>query len=543
MSELSNGVLLDDILAKLVNDIATPDDIASLERLLHENPAAQSRYIHYLDLHSELIKRATSGSPEQGGSIATPAVFPDPPEKKRRPSGLLLLAAIAALFLVAAGIGIGRAFVDDRGQEVVAPTASVSEPTDDGVAILVHAVDVDWAVEQPPLIGSVISPGRLKMNAGLAQLEFYSGARLILQGKVDLDVRSADSVTCRSGRLRAFVPEPARGFSVLTPKFEVVDLGTEFGLVVAADSESTVQVFDGEVDVFSADGKRDPGAKRKLFGGDGLSWRDSGEPSQIETEAAEFVTFEDVRSQSLSQLRTRFAEWTRWNETLKEDPRIVARYDFLTENLDQLTDSGPSGAHGSIVGCQPSEGRWPEKNALQFSRVVDRVRVNVPGEFENLTLMAWVRIDTQPERRQSLLLTDRHEIGHIHWQIGSQGELRLGARPKKTKVGIARGYASSPPVFTSKRLGVWSFVCSIYDGSNGEVRHFVDGVMVSQNAIVREQTVQIGRGDIGNWSVPRKPRRKANPVRNFVGRMDELTVWNEALTASDIAEIYSQSKP
>ena len=50
MSELSNGVLLDDILAKLVNDIATPDDIASLERLLHENPAAQSRYIHYLCL-------------------------------------------------------------------------------------------------------------------------------------------------------------------------------------------------------------------------------------------------------------------------------------------------------------------------------------------------------------------------------------------------------------------------------------------------------------------------------------------------------------
>src|SRR5947207_7903177 len=38
------------------------------------------------------------------------------------------------------------------------------------------------------------------------------------------------------------------------------------------------------------------------------------------------------------------------------------------------------------------EGRWPDKHALEFRSVSDRVRVSVPREFESLTLAPWVRV-------------------------------------------------------------------------------------------------------------------------------------------------------
>ena len=48
---------------------------------------------------------------------------------------------------------------------------------------------------------------------------------------------------------------------------------------------------------------------------------------------------------------------------------------------------------GAIVGCTWSTGRWQGKHGLEFKQVSDRVRFNVPGEFQSLTMLTWVRID------------------------------------------------------------------------------------------------------------------------------------------------------
>lgn len=58
-----------------------------------------------------------------------------------------------------------------------------------------------------------------------------------------------------------------------------------------------------------------------------------------------------------------------------------------------------------------------------------------------------------------------------------------------------------------------------------------------------DQSLQIGAGDIGNWSKPLDRGPRANPVRNFVGRMDEMTLWNTALSGEEIMQIYRQTHP
>ncbi|NNE90574.1 MAG: hypothetical protein HKN23_02915, partial [Verrucomicrobiales bacterium] len=47
---------LDAMLARLVDETISPDELADLERRLDGDPDAQRRYLHYLDLHSDLAE-------------------------------------------------------------------------------------------------------------------------------------------------------------------------------------------------------------------------------------------------------------------------------------------------------------------------------------------------------------------------------------------------------------------------------------------------------------------------------------------------------
>jgi hypothetical protein len=89
---------------------------------------------------------------------------------------------------------------------------------------------------------------RLELKAGLAEIAFDSGARLLLEGPAVLELESAMRVRLLAGRATAEVPAPAHGFTIAARGVEVVDRGTAFGLEVMRDGRSEVQVFTGQVD-------------------------------------------------------------------------------------------------------------------------------------------------------------------------------------------------------------------------------------------------------------------------------------------------------
>ena len=135
----------------------------------------------------------------------------------------------------------------------------VSEPAN--VAWLINAQDCRW-------VGSDQKPGRdmrsgklLRLEQGLAEIEFERGARIILQGRCGVELVSATTVRLLYGTLTARVPVQARGFTVLAPSGRIVDLGTEFGLSVADGGSTSVKVFTGLVEVFplASSGSGEPG--------------------------------------------------------------------------------------------------------------------------------------------------------------------------------------------------------------------------------------------------------------------------------------------
>jgi hypothetical protein len=96
--------------------------------------------------------------------------------------------------------------------------------------------------------GAALFPGRFTLNAGMSEVTFANGAVLLLEAPAELELLGRQRVFLHAGRVVVRVPPEAVGFQVETPRAEVLDLGTEFGVGVGPAGDTTVQVFAGEVE-------------------------------------------------------------------------------------------------------------------------------------------------------------------------------------------------------------------------------------------------------------------------------------------------------
>lgn len=116
--------------------------------------------------------------------------------------------------------------------------------------------------------GDSLSKGVFFLEKGLSEITLQNGVRLILEAPIEFEIESVDLVKVHQGQLVANVPEPAIGFTILTPSSEIVDLGTEFGVSVKDDGGSEVHVLDGEVKARSLKKKK----YSNLFKDDAMSF-------------------------------------------------------------------------------------------------------------------------------------------------------------------------------------------------------------------------------------------------------------------------------
>jgi hypothetical protein len=116
----------------------------------------------------------------------------------------------------------------------------------------VRAKNCRWEGDATELkIGSALPAGKpLRLAAGLAEIEFAIGAKVIVQSPATLQLVSANSMRLDRGKATVEIKDPrARGFKILTPEASFVDQGTEFGVEVAPGGGSKIHVFQGMVDV------------------------------------------------------------------------------------------------------------------------------------------------------------------------------------------------------------------------------------------------------------------------------------------------------
>ena len=455
-------------------------------------------------------------------------------------------AALALLLLV--GMLISQAI--NSGRDETRPQMAgedVAEPTDvndSGVAVLTRVAGLQGTTTTDWRVGETIPPGSMTWNVGLVQLEFYCGATVVAEGPAEIEILDESRLLCRSGRLRAHVPELARGFAVLAPSFELVDLGTEFGLNVSDDGAAEIHVFDGKVELYDAESNRNLATRRELNAGDALTVDRDGLSKPIATRDADFVTPTRLSQMTDARQQGQHRDWRAFRDSLQDDPRVVAYFPFDRDDSEDrlLVGHGTNGTtiEGAIVGCEWSEGRWPGKTSLQFKRPGDRVRITVAGEFGSLTYSTWVRVDGLDREHNSLLLTDGFGRNGIHWQIRQDGKLVLGMRHSKNR---ARSYQSDS-IFNLFRLGQWVHLATVYDVDRARLTHYVNGRPAKRMRLKKSSAgvLRIGNATIGNWSVP-TPQHRGSSVRNFNGCIDELIVFRDALDDQEVRRIYEVGRP
>ncbi|RMF44049.1 MAG: hypothetical protein D6753_03575 [Planctomycetota bacterium] len=384
------------------------------------------------------------------------------------------------------------------------------------------------------------------MERGLAQIDLFSGVSLVVEGAAEFAVLSPMEVVVQSGRVRARVPQPAHGFRITTDVGEVVDLGTEFAVDVS-DGKSEVHVLDGEVEWRPRGGQA-----QRVLGGQAVGRSDTGD--SIEAPTREFVGIEQLRDLVRDARSNRLAEWREKSRLYRDDPRMLLYYQVMPEDvagrrIPNLAGQGAA-SDGAVVAAMPSPDRWGQPaGAIDFSPAGSRVRVTVPGVHRSLTLLCWVKINSLDRWYNSLFLTDGHEQGEPHWQIMDDGRLFFSVK-KRDVFDLSKGERDkhiyySPPFWTPELSGRWLMIATVYDPDAMQVTHYLNGEVLSTEAIPQEylvEEVRIGNASLCNWGLPERNQPRF-AVRNLNGSLDEFMLFGAALSAEEIQQIYEFSRP
>lgn len=540
-------------------------DDAGLQRvreILRTDVDARAHFVRLQMMNAALKFDDQAGLIPSAESNEIPAVPRNETRQRVQPASAAwrprkwMLVVAALVICVQAGRLIQLEWIERPGSspEQVVKTDlrdATKEATAQGVALVTRLVDVEWGENQTPLeVGDALSPGRLALASGYAQVEFFCGATVIIEGPAELELQSPLLARVRSGRLRAQVPPAARGFSLEVDDMKVVDLGTEFGLSVS-DEGASVQVFDGEVEL------QQPESEKKLLtAGNALIRSVDGEYSQTEVTPERFLDIAALESRAAGQSDERYQRWREWSQKIRRDERLIAYYAFdqrseWLRRLNSSVEPQDPELDGAIVGAHQVSGRWASKSALEFKRPGDRVRVQIPGEFSSLTFACWVKIDSLDRWYNSLFLTDHYNQGEPHWQILDTGQLFFSVRYKADDVtGPAAKKQThqpvlSPPFWKPSLSGRWLHLATTYDADAGRTTHYLNGDIIHDEDIdpdLQVRTTRIGAASIGNWSIPTRPDSEF-AIRNLNGSIDEFVIFAAALSADEIREMYNHGKP
>jgi hypothetical protein len=330
-----------------------------------------------------------------------------------------------------------------------------------------------------------------------------------------------------SGKLTAYVPEPAQGFVIEGPEFDTVDLGTEFVMSVDPDGQGEVHVINGEVSLYEKGGA----FIQDLSQGLGVRATTQSGLESVSSDSMNFVDRERLAELAAGDWQKLALNFERERQYWANNPDTLVYFDFEASNPWQrrLESGRPGTPEGAIVGAQWAQGRWPGKGALEFRNINDRVRVQIPGEFEELTFSMRVRFDGFPRWTNGLFMTDGVEAHEAHWQISRKGEIAFGSHTV--------GSLSSPPILQPKDIGRWMHLVAVYDSKQKRISLYLNGELIASDVMKRGGPLRIGGAEIGNWQATPGP---ADPIRSLTGTIDAFLIVKRALSAAEVRQLYAQ---
>jgi ferric-dicitrate binding protein FerR (iron transport regulator) len=302
--ESGQEMLLYGLLARLSDETISDAEFLQLQHMLDESPAARQLYLKYQAIHAALamgaggamgyspidaqlaVERAAM-TQISSGKLARSEVLCGASSNKtgrsrsfgRAIGGLAALAA-TILFVVSTYWLWPRdvAYLPALSADPQ-PANNHTGPAEQNLPVAEVSFVSETAAWNNPngsyALGSHVRPGQtLALELGQIELTYETGTKLLLTGPTEFQVRPKGGIL-RKGEVVARVTVAGYGFTIETPQGKVIDLGTEFGVMVDDFGVSQVSVFEGKVETLAAGAVRGTRKSVELTSGNAIQWTEN----------------------------------------------------------------------------------------------------------------------------------------------------------------------------------------------------------------------------------------------------------------------------
>jgi hypothetical protein len=507
------------LLSRLSEGQLESSEVQRLGELIEADRPLRKQYLECCQMHSLLRSEhgvltacSTSSAAEEDGQVSLPK-----PRISRSQS--YWIAAAASLLVVAAGVSflkLQRDRAPYRGAET---------------AVLGRAVGARFAFgssgELVPLAGSKLRQGVYELLDGLVEIDYPTGAVLIARAPATFDLVDGSCVRLVDGQMSAHVPKPATGFRIEAPGATVIDLGTDFGVQAVKDQESEVHVFHGEVlvDLHGEKGKSED--QLRLVTGEATRVDYStGMPSGINVDEERFVR----------SLREETSPYAR--AVLKLSPAVYYRME-PTGDGTKLVDASGNGADATVHLGRAAAPVWTTGKvgaALRLGGPSQQTYASV-GKYpqatgDSISIVAWVYARSRP-RWASIAKNwagGDQDRGQFHFGLHlDSGELEAHIVDSSGAEITVRDAVPLP-------LNTWHHVAFVADGDN--LRLYRNGVEVDSKPYHKlHRDPRIKALAIGTKLNLLGDAPEERDFNMWDGCLDELAIFNHALTASQVLEL------
>jgi len=501
------------VFRRLADGLLSADEFRQVEERLATERAYRERYVGAMQIEAALYEAAN----EPGFENAPP---PTPLREERTFRRWWIAAAATSV----AGVALAAWLLN------TAPTrfqmAQLQGLQD--AAVVVHG-DAGTLSRPGFQVGARLKPGVLILGDGELELEFLSGARVVMEGPCELHLLSEKAATLIRGRAAARVQNAARGFVLNAPDAAIVDLGTEFAVGVDQAGRSEVQVTDGEVEV-------------NVLGDDGSTLSSErlleSHAVRVSPSTAGLETVENRRT-DLPSITTRprpplniTPDYVQ--AVLAKDPILYWRFSELSQGLVKNEREGrwagrlQTGADPGSIQIADGVASFKAHTTPRFLATdLPLIDLNAgeftielwanPDRLHNATLMGIAPDQEGGEETKLNVLELAHQTNYVH----TPGTFRFLHRDPPSRRGGINLFAQE-----GCTPGQWHHLVAVKTPT--QLRFYVNG------RCVRTFDEQVGR-DQRNYRIVVGQLRRGTIERQFVGAMDEIAIYRSALTEQEVA--------
>jgi hypothetical protein len=385
--------------------------------------------------------------------------------------------------------------------------------------------------------GDEIKPGNYELVNGFVELAFINGVEVIIESPAQFEIASSMRMVLNRGSLSAAVSTAGVGFAVETPTVNLIDHGTEFAVQVLPDVGSEVHVFNGEVSVEPWLAPSDS-AKVRLMSNEATRVRNaSGIPEGIDIAHDRFT-------RRLNEPTANESDYLRILNALK--PTTLLRMSPALDGV-MLIDQGSAGTNGilaSNTSVAPSFRPGQVGSSLFLagpgSEVYAKIENYSRAKNGEITVCAWVRAESRPRwaaiaKHWALEIDKQTKAyfgpgGQFHFGLyQDDGDLEVQVQDSSGKV---VGLRENKPI----PLGVWQHVAFVADGDS--VRLYRNGQQVASAKSHGLSTSGPSALGVGVKLSPDGTRPDMRNPGYWHGRIDELAIFDSALTEKDLLNLY-----